>query len=40
MDALIDDYRDAVKYYDKMRGEKRIKVYVNDELKGPYYLNR
>jgi hypothetical protein len=37
MDAFIGDYKDAVKYYDKERGERRIKVYVNDELKGTYY---
>jgi hypothetical protein len=32
MDAFIGDYKDAVKYYDK-----RIKVYVNDELEGTFY---
>ena len=37
MDAFIGDYKDAVKYYDKKQGEKRIKVYVNDELRGTYY---
>ena len=37
MDAFIGDYKDAVKYYDKEQGEKRIKVYVNDELEGTYY---
>lgn len=36
MDAFIGDYKDAVKYYDKKQGEKRIKVYVNDELEGTY----
>ena len=37
MDAFMGDYKDAVKYYDKEQGEKRIKVYVNDELEGTYY---
>ena len=37
MDAFIGNYKDAVKYYDKEQGEKRIKVYVNDELEGIYY---
>jgi len=37
MDAFIGDYKDAVKYYDKEQGERRIKVYVNDELIGTYY---
>ena len=37
MDAIIGDSKDAVKYYDKEQGEKRIKVYVNDELEGTYY---
>ena len=37
MDAFIGNYKDAVKYYDKEQGEKRIKVYVNDELEGTYY---
>ena len=37
MDAFIGDYKDAVKYYDKEQGGKRIKVYVNDELEGTYY---
>jgi len=37
MDAFIGDYKDAVKYYDKEQGEKRIKVYVNDKLQGTYY---
>ena len=37
MDAFIGDYKDAVKYYDKEQGEKRIKVYVNDGLEGTYY---
>ncbi|HQE50622.1 MAG TPA: hypothetical protein PKV93_14880 [Fervidobacterium sp.] len=37
MGAFIGDYKDAVKYYDKERGENRIKVYVNDELQGTYY---
>jgi len=36
MDAFIDGFRDAMKYHDKERGEKRIKVYVNDELEGTY----
>lgn len=36
MDAFIGDYKDAVKYYDKKQGEKRIKVYVDDELEGTY----
>ena len=37
MGAFIGDYKDAVKYYDKEQGGKRIKVYVNDELRGTYY---
>ena len=37
MDAFIGDYKDAVKHYDKEQGERRIKVYVNDELRGTYY---
>ena len=37
MNAFIGGYKDAVKYYDKEQGEKRIKVYVNDELQGTYY---
>lgn len=36
MDAFIDGFRDAMKYHDKERGEKRIKVYVNDKLEGTY----
>ncbi len=36
MDAFIGNYRDAVKHFDKEHGEKRVKVYVNDELEGTY----
>ena len=35
--AFIGDYKEAVKHFDKEYGEKRIKVYVNDELQGTYY---
>jgi hypothetical protein len=36
MDAFIGNYKDAVKHFDKEHGEKRVKVYVNDELEGTY----
>jgi len=37
VDAFIGDYKEAVKHFDKEYGEKRVKVYVNDELEGTYY---
>lgn len=39
MDAFtfIGNYKEAVKHFDKEYGERRVKVYVNDELEGTYY---
>ena len=37
IENFINQYKDAVKLFDEEGGERRVKVYLNDELKGTFY---